>query len=123
VSNLKLSIFVVSAMFASLSGSLYAHNLTFISPDPFGFSFSIMLVVMVILGGSRSLWGALSGAAILTALGQALMKLGEAIPALSGLDAVFFGVILIAAVTFMPDGLAGWFSGHLRAKPVAAEAA
>ncbi len=107
VSSLKLNVFVVSAVFASVSGSLYAHYITFISPDPFGFAFSIMLVVMVIVGGSRSVWGALSGAAILTVLNQALMKLGEVVPALSGLDVVFFGAILIVTVVFMPDGLAG----------------
>ncbi len=116
VSGLKLSVFVLSAVFASVSGSLYAHNITFISPDPFGFAFSIMLVVMVIVGGSGSVWGALSGAAILTVLNQALMRLGEVVPALSGLDVVFFGGILIVTVVFMPEGLAGrirrWRTGR-----------
>jgi len=122
VSGLKLSIFVLSAAFASVSGSLYAHNLNFVSPDPFGFSFSIMLVVMVIFGGSRSLWGALSGAAILTILGQALVKVGEAIPALSGLEVVFFGAILIIAVVFAPDGLAGWLKSRQAQKAAASQA-
>ena len=114
VAALKLSIFVFSAVFASLAGSLYAHNLTFISPDPFGFHFSVMLVVMVIIGGSRSLWGAMSGVAIVTILGQILLKLSDKVPAIGGLDSVFFGLILIIAVTFMPGGLAGGLQGLWR---------
>jgi len=123
VSALKLSIFVLSAVFASVAGSLYAHNITFISPDPFGFHFSIMLVIMVIIGGSRSLWGALSGAAVVTVLGQLLLKLSERIPAIEGLDSVFFGVILIVAVMFMPGGLAGWLKSLRRNRSATEEAA
>ncbi|MFP3904362.1 MAG: branched-chain amino acid ABC transporter permease [Armatimonadota bacterium] len=107
VSNLKVMIFVVSAVFAAISGSLYAHHITFISPDPFGFAFSIILVVMVLLGGSRNIWGALSGAAIITILNQTLIKLADRIPALSGLDVVLFGALLIVGVIYMPEGLAG----------------
>lgn len=123
VSALKLNIFVLSAVFASVAGSLYAHNITFISPDPFGLHFSIMLVIMVIIGGSRSLWGALSGAAIITVLGQALLKLSEKIPAISGLDSVFFGAILIIAVMFIPGGLAGWLKSLRRSRHAVEEAA
>ncbi|MFO7945538.1 MAG: branched-chain amino acid ABC transporter permease [Armatimonadota bacterium] len=107
VSYLKVMIFVVSAVFAAVAGSLYAHHITFISPDPFGFAFSIMLVVMVLLGGSRNIWGALSGAVIITILNQALIKLADRVPALAGFDVVLFGAILIVGVIYMPEGLAG----------------
>ncbi len=107
VSNLKVMVFVVSAAFAAISGSLYAHHITFISPDPFGFAFSIMLVVMVLLGGSRNIWGALSGAVLITILNQALIKLADKVPVLAGLDVVLFGAILIVGVIYMPEGLAG----------------
>lgn len=123
VSAMKVSIFVLSAVFASLAGSLYAHYVTFISFDPFSFQLSVMLVVMVILGGSRSLWGALAGAAIITVLGQALAKLGHTIPALEGLDVVFFGALLIIAVVYMPGGLAGWVKSRLNRRRAAPEAA
>jgi branched-chain amino acid transport system permease protein len=123
VSATKVSIFVLSAVCASLAGSLYAHYVTFISFDPFSFQFSVTLVLMVILGGSRSLWGALAGAAIVTVLGQVLTALGYRIPALEGLDVVFFGAMLITAVVFMPAGLAGWLKSVLNRQPKSMEAA
>ncbi|MEJ2069152.1 MAG: branched-chain amino acid ABC transporter permease [Syntrophobacterales bacterium] len=47
----KLLIFVWSALYAALAGSLYAHTLNFIAPSSFGFMFSIKLVTMVVVGG------------------------------------------------------------------------
>ena len=66
--RLKLKIFVWSALYASLAGSLYAHTLNFIAPSSFGFMFSIKLVTMVVLGGMASIWGSLLGAGALTVL-------------------------------------------------------
>ena len=62
----KVKVFVLSAMFASISGSLYAHYITFISPSSYDFYYSIQVVTMVIVGGMGSLWGSLFGAGVLT---------------------------------------------------------
>ncbi len=70
--RLKLKIFVWSALYASLAGSLYAHTLNFIAPASFGFMFSIKLVTMVVLGGMASIWGSLLGAGVLTVLPELL---------------------------------------------------
>ena len=64
----KVKVFVLSALYASLAGSLYAHYLTFISPKTFDIFFSVELVTMVIVGGMGSIWGALSGTVFLTPL-------------------------------------------------------
>jgi branched-chain amino acid transport system permease protein len=50
----KVQIFMVSAAYASIAGSLYAHWITFINPDPFGIFISIIMLIMVTIGGMGS---------------------------------------------------------------------
>ncbi len=96
----KLRVFVVAAGVAALAGSLYAHYMTFLSPESFGFGFSIDLVVMVIVGGSRSVWGGVLGALLLTILPEYLR-------ALKDYDILVYGVVVIVVVMFAPTGIAG----------------
>ena len=98
IDSFKMKVFVLSAVYASLAGSLYAYYTTFISPQPFGFLFSVRLVVMVVLGGLASIWGAIFGTATVTLLGDVLQPFGE-------MDTVVFGLILILVMVFMPQGL------------------
>ncbi len=105
VARAKLQVFVLSAVLASVAGSLYAHFITFISPDPFGFGFSVELMVMVVVGGARSVWGPVAGAALFTVLAQFLQKAGERIPYVDALDTVLFGVVLVIVVIFLQRGL------------------
>ncbi|RLB05552.1 MAG: branched-chain amino acid ABC transporter permease [Deltaproteobacteria bacterium] len=97
-SRLKLKVFVISAVYASIAGSIYAHYITFISPSSFGFMFSIKLVTMVVIGGMASIWGALFGAATITILPEILHVFAE-------YDVIVFGIILIVVMIFMPQGL------------------
>lgn len=94
----KIQIFILSAVFASAAGSLYAHYLTFISPSDVRIYFSIKLVVMVVIGGMTNLWGALIGAAVLTILPEALSIFED-------YDILIFGGILVLIMIFMPKGL------------------
>jgi len=112
-SKYKSQILVVSAVYASIAGSLYAHYLTFINPQPFSFKLSIEIVVMVVIGGLSSVWGAIFGAATTTVLSEVLRAL---IPKLlrgatGEYEIVVFGVILMVVMIFMPEGL---FSGIVR---------
>ncbi len=104
VNRLKLLIFAVSAGYASLAGSLYAHYLSFVNPSPFGFLVSVKLVAMVVIGGSQSLWGALLGAGLLTALPEFLAVLQD-------YEMLVYGAILIVMMMFAPQGLAGILAG------------
>ena len=61
IQGYKLAVFIVSALFASIAGSLFAHVMNFISPSSFGFHFSIVLVTMVVVGGMASIWGSIFG--------------------------------------------------------------
>jgi branched-chain amino acid transport system permease protein len=105
VARAKLEVFVLSAVLASIGGSLFVHSLGFVSPDPFGFRLSVQLVVMVIVGGSASVWGPVAGAALFTALTQFLQKTGERVPYVADLDTVLFGAVLVVVVVFWQKGL------------------
>lgn len=94
----KARIFVVSAVVASIAGSLFAHAERFVTPIEAGFLRSIEFVTMVVLGGMASTFGAVVGAAILTALPQALAGFHD-------YKHVMLGAILIGVMIFMPRGL------------------
>jgi branched-chain amino acid transport system permease protein len=96
--RLKLKIFVWSALYASLAGSLYAHTMNFIAPSSFTFMFSIKLVTMVVLGGMASIWGSLLGAGVLTALPEVLTVFHD-------FEVVIYGAILMVVMIFLPRGL------------------
>jgi branched-chain amino acid transport system permease protein len=104
----KLLIFAVAGGLTALAGGLYAHYLTFINPSPFGFTYSIELVVMVVLGGVASLGGALLGAAAVVGLVEALRGLLPLVAtAHSGAEyeIVVFGLLLMAFMIALPGGL------------------
>lgn len=94
----KVSIFVISAVFASLMGSVTAHYVGFVTPNFADFFHSIELVTMVVIGGMASVYGSVLGAVLLTALPQALA-------AFEGWETVAFGTILMLCMIFMPRGL------------------
>jgi branched-chain amino acid transport system permease protein len=94
----KVAIFILSAFFASLMGSVTAHYIGFVTPNIADFFHSIELVTMVVVGGMASIYGSLIGAVLLTALPQALSTF-------EGWETVVFGSILIFCMIFMPRGL------------------
>lgn len=94
----KLQVFVLSAALAGLAGGLYAHHAGYINADTFGFHYSVQLVVMAVLGGMASTWGAIFGAAAVTLIGEQLRALQE-------LSTVLFGLVLVVMMVFMPAGL------------------
>jgi len=97
-SQAKLQVFVLSAVYASISGSLYAHFLAFISPNAFGLMFSILLLMMVVIGGTQTVWGGFLGAAILTLLPEYLRGLED-------FEVLAYGAILLSVLLFMPQGV------------------
>jgi branched-chain amino acid transport system permease protein len=94
----KVMVFVVSAVFASLAGSLFAHAERFVTPQEAGFLRSIEFVTMVVLGGMASTFGAVVGAALLTVMPQAVAGFQD-------YKHLVFGGILIATMIFLPKGL------------------
>lgn len=108
--KVKAKVFVLSAVFASLSGSLYAHYLTFISPRSFDFYYSIQVVTMVIVGGMGSIWGAFFGAGLLTVLSE-ILQVAEKY------NIIAYGAILTLVLIFLPEGiLVGTYNLYQRHK-------
>ena len=94
----KVAIFVLSAVFASVMGSVTAHYVGFVTPNLADFFHSIELVTMVVIGGMASVYGSVVGAVLLTALPQALTSF-------EGWETVAFGTILMLCMIFLPKGL------------------
>jgi len=96
----KIKVFVLSAALASLSGFLYAHYINFLSPSVFDFSFSILFLMMTIVGGRESIWGALYGATLLTLLPEVLRGYED-------LNVMIYGIILMVVLIFFNRGIVG----------------
>jgi len=92
--------FAISALFAGIAGSYYAHIMNFIGPDAFGFPWTMNLLIMVLVGGSRSFIGVIIGAALLSILPDLLRMTNE-------LRLLLFGVILLFLIIYMPKGIGG----------------
>ena len=108
--RLKLGVFSLAGAITALAGSLYAHYLTFINPSPFGFPYSVELVVMVVLGGATSLGGAVLGAATVVLLVEALRAALPLVTAGHGAaeyEIAVFGLLLMGLMIFLPAGLSG----------------
>ncbi len=98
VARYKLTAFVISAVYASLAGSLQALLNGFVTPDVAGFLHSIEWVTMAVLGGATTVLGAVFGATILTALPQALTVFQE-------YEHLLLGLIMMLVMIFLPMGL------------------
>lgn len=110
----KIQVFALSALFASVSGSLYAHYVTYIDPEPFDVMHSVLLVTMVAVGGMHQIWGAVIGAVSLTLLPEVLSFLGENVSFMglsykTDYNILVYGGILLFIMLFLPDGIAGGF--------------
>ena len=91
---------VVSCLFASLSGALYGLLNNFADPHGLHWSQSGDFVIMAVLGGMRSFWGPLIGAAIFVVLQDYLSSLTENWQS-------FIGLFFVLVVLFFPRGVLG----------------
>ena len=94
VARKKLTIFIISAVYASVAGSYLALFNGHVTPDVAGFLRSIELVAMVVLGGMGSILGSLVGAGLLVVLPQTLTIFHEYEQALLGLILIVFMIFL-----------------------------
>jgi branched-chain amino acid transport system permease protein len=108
----KLLAFALGASFAGIAGSLQASYLGATTSDFFQFSTSILVLIMVILGGIGNIWGVLLGAVALTYVdktflpyvGQQLQQIAPSFPNPAQFNFLFFGLILVAMMRFRPEG-------------------
>lgn len=112
VAKYKVAIFAISAAYASLAGSLYAHFINFIAPPTFNISLSILLLIMVMIGGSYSLYGAILGTAIILFLQEGIRFVGHNYLHISGpVEIVVYGFMIIVVMMFAPKGFISIGSG------------
>ncbi len=95
--------FVLSAAFAGLAGALYAHKQLTLHPGDFGLLRTIEVLLMVVLGGLGSFSGAALAALLLIGTREALGQ----IPYIGPNRELFFALLLILMIRFVPNGLFG----------------
>jgi branched-chain amino acid transport system permease protein len=96
----KLQAFVISCLFAGLAGSLFAHFMGFIAPDDFDIFTSILILVMLFLGGVGTIYGAALGAVFLKILPEVTYRF-------QNYELFLYGLILVLVLIFLPRGLLG----------------
>jgi branched-chain amino acid transport system permease protein len=115
--RLKRQTFVLSAVYAGVAGAVYASQASYIDPSGFDFLLSVNFVLMSVIGGIRSLSGAVIGAAVVVALRQLLQTtVPLVLPSARGdFQSFFFGIILIAMLIYLPRGITSRLSEARRA--------
>ena len=98
--RVRLNLFVIGAIYASVAGSLYAAFLRVITPANFDVVTSIDMILMLFLGGKETLWGPILGAMIL----RLLPELAEG---LNDYKTLIQGLLFVAVLMFFPRGLVG----------------
>lgn len=94
----KAIAFSLSALYAGVAGGLYSATLSFVAPEGFDLFQMVVQFSMVVVGGLGSVWGSVLGAGL-------LIGLQEALRAFKGGQEIAFGLLLMACIVFLPDGL------------------
>lgn len=118
VVRFKVSVFVLAAAYGAIAGSLYAHQVTFISPDEFGLQMSIEMLIIVVVGGLASPWGAVVGAFALLFVTEASR---DVVPrfvdgATGPYELTVYGLLLIVVLIAFRRGLAGTVTHRWRSR-------
>ena len=116
----KITIFLIAAVLASVSGWLYAHLQRFVNPTPFALNQGIEYLFMAVIGGVGHVWGAVLGAGLITVLKQWLQDFLPQLLGQSGnFEIIVFGIAMVLILQRARDGL---WPVVLRALPGAAGA-
>jgi len=101
VGRYRMIAFVVASFFAGVSGALLAHYMGTVVPSQFRVDVMLFIVIWVIVGGTQTFYGPILGAVVLTIINEVVLRW-------IGMDSarpLFYGVILIATMLFLPGGL------------------
>ncbi len=115
VTRERLAAFCISAMLCGAGGALAVHQSGVLTPETFYFGATVTTLTMLVLGGTRSVLGAVSGAIAVAAVNEVLSSLGEGTHLFGlvsfgetpGLAAIGLGLILLVTIIALPDGLSG----------------
>ena len=105
--KLKYKAMMISAFFAGIAGSLFAHYITYIEPNSFTLSELIFVLTIVIVGGLASLKGSVVSAFIIVMIPEALRFLSLPSAILGPMRQIVYALILLCILLFRPRGLFG----------------
>jgi branched-chain amino acid transport system permease protein len=105
VIKFKVIVFMVGTGIAAGAGAIFAHYTQFISPSIGSLDESILIIAMVVLGGTANLWGSAVGAFLLIIIPEILTFLPGASDLIVPLRGFIYGVLLILFMRFRPGGL------------------
>ena len=132
VQRYKARVFLVSSMYAGLSGVLYALYIGSVAPESFALDLSVLYLAMIVLGGLGSVGGAALGAVFVSSLPIVFQEYAGSLPLVSepgqgGVTAgqaarLLFGLAIVVIVLFEPAGIVGFADrfrrrGRKRARP------
>lgn len=115
-SSLKIRIWLASAGIAGVAGVLYAHYIRFLSPEQFGQTPAIVLVAAVVIGGTRTIYGAIVGVVVVRMLPAVFEAFAER-------SILVYGMAIIVATIAMPQGIVGVVLDRLRRRQLKGTAA
>ncbi|MGS0742113.1 branched-chain amino acid ABC transporter ATP-binding protein/permease [Glaciimonas sp. GG7] len=103
---IKIVIFVLAALLASVSGWLYAHLQRSVNPTPFGLNAGIEYLFMAVVGGAGYVWGAILGSTLLTLLKDQLQSwLPKLLGANGNFETIVFGIVMVLLLQRAREGL------------------
>ena len=105
--KLKWKAMVISAFFAGIAGSLFAHYITFIDPSSFALQDIILVFTIVIVGGIASLRGSIIGTVIIMLIPEMLRFLALPSSILGPARQIIYALILILILMYRPRGIYG----------------
>jgi branched-chain amino acid transport system permease protein len=100
VRSVKIRVWLLAAAFSGISGVLYAFYLRFISPSQFGLLPTIMLIIMVVIGGTGTIYGAVIGSIFVRVLPVLFAGFEEYSP-------LIYGIAIIVFTIMFPGGIYG----------------
>ena len=105
--RLRLQVLVLSAAYASVAGTAFAHWLAVVNPNAANFPLSVKFLLISVLGGLGTVWGAVVGALAVEGLDEGLGRLiPKIVPGATGeVELIGFGIALTAVVIFLPGGI------------------
>ena len=104
--RVRMLAFVLGAVFAAIAGALMVHLISVVTPKSYGILLAFNLVVMIVIGGSGSIIGAIIAAFAITGLSEVLRPVEESFN-LYGMSQVIVALSLILVLYFRPQGLFG----------------
>ena len=98
----KMLNFAICAFFSGICGSIYAPFIGIITPHDFSLDFVFFVIMYAVVGGGENFWGPIVGVLVLSVVGEFLRGLGQ-------YELFCYGIILVLALLFMPNGFFGFY--------------